>query len=399
MRKSTTVWPVVHEERRRLVVDLAELPADRWETPSLCPGWDVHDVVAHLVDTARTGRLGFVRALVEARMDFDRANENGIAREKREDPRETLEALREAADLTLTPPANLATRLAEAIVHGEDIRRPLGIAGDYPDAAVGDALAYQLRTPSSFGGGKERARTAPRRPAQRQRLGRRQRRRGRGHRPAAGSLGQARRADAVQRRRRSGIRGHPHERTAVSAGRPRALKPADEELMSRIHAERAALAEDLAHLTEDQWHHASLCGLWDVEEVVAHLVAGASLNQWQWLRSIIGARFRPAVHNQRRLVEHRGATPAETLQRFRAVIGSRTLPSNDLAAYLGEVVVHAQDIRRPLGLERVPKIETLTPVAEFFARRDFTVSSRKLATGLELRADDGPFSAPARATS
>src|SRR5690606_38350890 len=131
-------WPVVHEERRRLVADLAELTDAQWATPSLCPGWDVHDVVAHLVDTARTGRLGFVRALVEARMDFDRANENGIAREKRPDPRETLGALRDAAELTLTPPANLATRLVEAIVHGEDIRRPLGLTGQYPDAAVGD---------------------------------------------------------------------------------------------------------------------------------------------------------------------------------------------------------------------------------------------------------------------
>lgn len=173
------------------------------------------------------------------------------------------------------------------------------------------------------------------------------------------------------------------------------MKPADAELMSQIHAERASLAEDLGHLTEDQWHHASLCGLWDVEEVVAHLVAGASLNQWQWLRSIIGARFRPAVHNQRRLEEQLGASPAETLERFRAVIHSRTLPSNHAAAYLGEVVVHAQDIRRPLGLERVPAIEALTPVAEFFARRDFTVNSRRLASGLELAADDGPFRAGA----
>lgn len=168
-----------------------------------------------------------------------------------------------------------------------------------------------------------------------------------------------------------------------------------EDLMALIHAERAALAEDLEHLTEEQWRHATLCGLWDVEQVVAHLVAGASLNQWQWLRSIIGARFRPDVHNQRRLEEHLGASSAETLERFRAVIHSRTLPSNHVAAYLGEVVVHAQDIRRPLGLERVPAIEALTPVAEFFARRDFTVNSRRLASGLDLRADDGSFRAGA----
>jgi len=36
---------------------------------------------------------------------------------------------------------------------------------------------------------------------------------------------------------------------------------------------------------------------------------------------MLGARFRPDVHNQRRLQEHRGNTSVETLDRFRAVIG------------------------------------------------------------------------------
>lgn len=158
MRTSAApVWETVHAERRRLVGDLSGLRDEQWFVPSLCTGWDVHDVVAHLVDTAKTGRVSFVRDLLAARMDFDRANERGIAREKRRDPRATLEALRAAADLTRTPPANLATRLVEAVVHGEDVRRPLGIAGAYPEPAVVQALAYQLRTPVSFGGGRERA--------------------------------------------------------------------------------------------------------------------------------------------------------------------------------------------------------------------------------------------------
>ncbi len=158
MRKSAAaVWQTVHSERRQLVVDLSDLRDVQWHLPSLCAGWDVHDVLAHLVDTAQTSRTSFVRDLVAARMDFDRANENGIAREKRQDPQDTIDALKEAADLTRTPPANLATRLVEAIVHGEDIRRPLGIAGTYPEPAIAQALAHQLRTPVSFGGGRERA--------------------------------------------------------------------------------------------------------------------------------------------------------------------------------------------------------------------------------------------------
>ena len=66
-------------------------------------------------------------------------------------------------------------------------------------------------------------------------------------------------------------------------------------------------------------------------------------------------------------------------------------PSSHTPAYLGEVVVHTQDIRQPLGLVRTPSVDALTPVADFFARRNFTVASRTHAAGLQLRADDGPF--------
>jgi uncharacterized protein (TIGR03083 family) len=154
---AATVWRAVHAERRALAEELTGLTEEQWRVPSLCPGWDVHDVVAHLVDTARTGRLRFVRELVAARGDFDRANERGVAREKRSDPLDTLAALRAVATLTRTPPAAVATRLVEAIVHGEDVRRPLGRRGTYPHEAVVQALAHQLRTATSFGGGRERA--------------------------------------------------------------------------------------------------------------------------------------------------------------------------------------------------------------------------------------------------
>jgi uncharacterized protein (TIGR03083 family) len=168
-------------------------------------------------------------------------------------------------------------------------------------------------------------------------------------------------------------------------------KPHHDHLWALAHAERAALADDLSELSDEQWRHRTLCGKWDVEEVVAHLTAAASLGQWKWLRSMAGARFRPAVHNQRRLTEHRGSTPAETLDRFRAIVESTTAPSAHIPAYLGEVVVHAQDIRQPLGLTRTPSLDALTPVAEFFAHRNFTVPSRTHVADLELRADDGPF--------
>lgn len=158
MSDRSVTWQAVHAERRRLVADLEGIPLEQWQTPSLCPGWSVHDVVAHLIDSATTTRLGFVRQMVTARFDFDRANEHGVRRHRAADPHETLDAFRAVTERTDTPPGPLATRLVEAYVHGEDVRRPLGIRSDYPHEHVMTALEYMARTGGGFGGGKERVR-------------------------------------------------------------------------------------------------------------------------------------------------------------------------------------------------------------------------------------------------
>ena len=153
----TDVWELVHQERRALIDDLAGLAPEQWESPSLCGGWTVHAVAAHLVDNARTTRLGIVLAMVRARFDFDRQNEAGIAREKGATPAETLDRLRAVVGRRTTPPAPLDSRLVEEVVHGEDVRRPLGIRRDYPSEAVTRALAHQLKTSVALGGGRQRA--------------------------------------------------------------------------------------------------------------------------------------------------------------------------------------------------------------------------------------------------
>lgn len=163
------------------------------------------------------------------------------------------------------------------------------------------------------------------------------------------------------------------------------------DLWSAAHTERGALADDLETLDRAQWAQHSLCGHWTVEEVVAHLTAAASIGRLRWLTSVLGARFDFDLHNERRLTEHQGASPAETLQRFRHVITSTTAASGHTPAWLGEVIVHAQDIRRPLGIERTPSIDAVTQVARFYARRDFTVASHSAIENLRLEATDGAF--------
>ena len=165
------------------------------------------------------------------------------------------------------------------------------------------------------------------------------------------------------------------------------------EVWAMTHLARQELADDLSTIDEDAWRRPSLCQGWDVEHVVAHLTAAASVGPAAWARSIVLAGFRPSVHNERRLREHLGSTPSETLSQYREVISWTVAPSKDLPAYLGEVLVHSEDIRHPLGLPSSHDVAAATVVAEFYATRNFTVRSKAVASGLSLRAQDGPFQA------
>ena len=158
-----------------------------------------------------------------------------------------------------------------------------------------------------------------------------------------------------------------------------------------VHAERAALAADLADLTDEQWATPSLCGGLTVREVLAHMIAGASLNPVRWLAGVVRCRFDFDKQVAMRLAEQLGATPAATIDRFRSVLTSTTKPPVPTLAMLGETIVHAQDIRLPLGIPHDYPIETLTRLAEYYQGSDLPVLTKTRIRDLRLVATDGPF--------
>lgn len=164
---------------------------------------------------------------------------------------------------------------------------------------------------------------------------------------------------------------------------------------SLVHAERAALAADLAKLAEHHWATQSLCDQFTVREVLAHLTAGASLNPVRWMAGVLRCRFDFDRQVAMRLAEHLGATPRETLARFRRVVTSTTKPPLPIVAMLGEAIVHGEDIRRPLQIERDYPVTTLTMVAAYYQGSDMPARTRWRASGLRLTATDGPFAAGA----
>ncbi|MGW0515825.1 maleylpyruvate isomerase family mycothiol-dependent enzyme [Crossiella sp. NPDC003009] len=165
------------------------------------------------------------------------------------------------------------------------------------------------------------------------------------------------------------------------------------EIWPLVHAERAALATDLTHLTDEQWSTRSLCSELSVREVLAHLTAAANLNGLRWFAGVVRCRFDFDKQVALRLAEQLGDSPAETLARFRRAVTSTTKPPLPVLAMLGETIVHGADIRQPLGIRHDSPIGTLTRVAEYYRSTDQVVVARKRVEGLRLVATDGPFTA------
>lgn len=143
------LWPAIHAERVALVDDLAGLTPEQWATPSLCDGWDIHDVVSHLAATATMSFPRFAREFLLAGFRSGRIVDNQVAAGRRREPSEALSAFRSAIFRTDSPPQPTITRIIEIMVHGEDIRRPLQIWRDYSTIHIAEALNYLRRDRSS----------------------------------------------------------------------------------------------------------------------------------------------------------------------------------------------------------------------------------------------------------
>ena len=129
------IWRRVDEQRIGLAGLLEGLTAEQWTAPSLCDGWQVRDVAAHLTHS----HMHPVRAIVEAARSGFRFD-SMIQRLGREDPRSQAEiaiALRGmAGSRKRVPGTSVQQPLIELLVHGQDITVPLGIDWPMPlDAA------------------------------------------------------------------------------------------------------------------------------------------------------------------------------------------------------------------------------------------------------------------------
>jgi uncharacterized protein (TIGR03083 family) len=132
-----TAIEIIAEERRRLAELVADLDDDELETASCCGDWTVRQVAGHLLWPLVTPLRVVITAAIVARGNFDRANDRITRSFARRPAGEIAAGLRSQAGNRFHPPGfGLEAPVTELLIHGQDLRRPLGLQWQFPPAGV-----------------------------------------------------------------------------------------------------------------------------------------------------------------------------------------------------------------------------------------------------------------------
>jgi uncharacterized protein (TIGR03083 family) len=153
--------------------------------------------------------------------------------------------------------------------------------------------------------------------------------------------------------------------------------------LPHVAAERRDLADQLESLDADAWATPSLCGAWTVHEVLAHLTFSVEMRTMPLLLAV--ARARGDIDG----VFDRDARKRAAAVPHRLAVSGPTDPLDD-------VLVHGQDITRPLGIVRPMPVERVLLVIDavcatpmFGARKRFA-GVRLVATDADWALGEGP---------
>jgi uncharacterized protein (TIGR03083 family) len=137
MTEDADLQPVVAAEFVALADLLDSATAAQWDTPSLCAGWRVREVVAHMTMAARYREDEFMAELRRCDFDFGRLSNEIAARDAGLPASEHVANLRSDVMQHWTPPGGgYHGALNHVVIHGLDITVPLGVPRRSPDGTI-----------------------------------------------------------------------------------------------------------------------------------------------------------------------------------------------------------------------------------------------------------------------
>ena len=141
MNDDADLQPAVAAEFLALAGLLDSATDAQWDTPSLCAGWRVREVIAHLTMAARYSEEEFMAELRRCEFDFGRLSNEIAARDAELSADELVASLQSEVMQHWTPPGGgWHGALNHVVIHGLDVTVPLGVPRRSPDATIRVAL-------------------------------------------------------------------------------------------------------------------------------------------------------------------------------------------------------------------------------------------------------------------
>jgi uncharacterized protein (TIGR03083 family) len=135
------VHAAVADERRRVADLIDVLSPAQLDVPSLCGDWTVKQVAGHLLAAIGGSPAPLLPIVVKSRFNLHKVNSRLAVLTAERPGHELAAALRAHADNPFKPPiVGYAGQLTDLQVHGQDMRRPLGL----PHGLLTDRLEVSL---------------------------------------------------------------------------------------------------------------------------------------------------------------------------------------------------------------------------------------------------------------
>ncbi|GAA3381872.1 maleylpyruvate isomerase family mycothiol-dependent enzyme [Cryptosporangium minutisporangium] len=166
-----------------------------------------------------------------------------------------------------------------------------------------------------------------------------------------------------------------------------------EQIAAAVRTERLRLCDYLDRLDDAAWAVQSLCSEWTVREVVAHLTTTTRTTVFTVLKGAIKARG--SFHRMEADTAHDRAarfSPAQLVAQLReSAESSRRTPFSSAMDPLMDILVHGQDIARPVGRSHPMRVEVTLPALAYVATNRFLGGPARIA-GLRLSTTDANWS-------
>lgn len=163
-----------------------------------------------------------------------------------------------------------------------------------------------------------------------------------------------------------------------------------------VAVERLALCDLLEQLDPDEWSVRSLCEQWGVRDVVAHLTLATHETIGAMIVGMVKARGNFDRMNTNAAIEQsRAFDPPGLIQQLRDTARStQRNPMSSQADQLVDILVHTQDIARPLGRNVVADPKHVVPALDHAVGSRW-YGGRKRFSEVRLIATDADWTAGA----